>query len=204
MALSQTQVKREKMSGRSCLWLELTGPEKLITELGERLGLDDEMAASLHKNFPVRINPYYLGLIEEVNDPIWRQAIPDAMELDHSDSLTTMDPLAEDMDSPVPYLTHRYPDRVLMVVQLQCAMYCRFCTRRREVGSRNAVTKDDWDRQIEYIAPTRKYATSSSPAATLSCCSTIKSTTFSRTPGYSAHGNHPPRFPVCRSLCPTV
>ena len=78
------------------------------------------------------------------------------MELDHSDSLTTMDPLAEDMDSPVPYLTHRYPDRVLMVVQLQCAMYCRFCTRRREVGSRNAVTKNDWDRQIEYIASNPK------------------------------------------------
>ncbi len=156
MALSQTQVKREKDEWQELLAAGINRPEKLITELGERLGLDDETAASLHKNFPVRINPYYLGLIDEVNDPIWRQAIPDAMELDHSDSLTTMDPLAEDMDSPVPYLTHRYPDRVLMVVQLQCAMYCRFCTRRREVGSRNAVTKNDWDRQIEYIASNPK------------------------------------------------
>ena len=98
MAVSQTQVKRDKEEWQELLAAGINRPEKLIDELGERLGLDDETAASLHKNFPVRINPYYLGLIEEVNDPIWRQAIPDEMELDHSDTMTTMDPLAEDMD----------------------------------------------------------------------------------------------------------
>ena len=44
------------------------------------------------------------------------------------------DPLAEDRDSPVPGLTHRYPDRVLLHVSNVCSMYCRHCTRKRKVG----------------------------------------------------------------------
>jgi L-lysine 2,3-aminomutase len=44
------------------------------------------------------------------------------------------DPLDEDADSPVPNITHRYPDRVLFLVSPFCAAYCRFCTRRRKVG----------------------------------------------------------------------
>ena len=69
MALSQTQVKREKDEWQELLAAGINRPEKLITELGERLGLDDETAASLHKNFPVRINPYYLSLIERGQRP---------------------------------------------------------------------------------------------------------------------------------------
>ena len=49
------------------------------------------------------------------------------------------DPLHEDKDSPVPGITHRYPDRVLFLVSNMCAMYCRHCTRKRHVGDQDSI-----------------------------------------------------------------
>ena len=66
-----------------------------------------------------------------------------------------LDPLHEDEDSPVPGLTHRYPDRVLLLITDMCSMYCRHCTRRRFAGSSDdAMPMDRIDRAIEYIAKT--------------------------------------------------
>ena len=81
------------------------------------------------------ITPYYASLIN-IDDPycpIKRQAIPSASEAEFSEN-DMSDPLEEDRDSPVPGLTHRYPDRVLFLVTDKCSMYCRHCTRRRLVG----------------------------------------------------------------------
>jgi lysine 2,3-aminomutase len=65
------------------------------------------------------------------------------------------DSLAEEAQSPVPGLVHRYPDRVLMLVTTQCASYCRFCTRSRIVGDPTAqFGRSDYDRQIAYLART--------------------------------------------------
>ena len=91
--------------------------------------------------FPMSITPYYLSLINTddlENDPIFKQSFPVI------DELTVMktdmvDPLSEDKDSPVPGLTHRYPDRVLFLVSNTCAMYCRHCTRKRKVGDRDSI-----------------------------------------------------------------
>ena len=99
------------------------------------------------------ITPYYLSLIDldDPNDPIRRQAIPTANEL-HQSAADLLDPLHEDTDSPVKGLTHRYPDRVLLLVTDQCSMYCRHCTRRRFAGQTDqAVPVDQIDRCIEYI-----------------------------------------------------
>ena len=63
------------------------------------------------------------------------------------------DPLDEDKDSPVPGLTHRYPDRALMVTTHVCTMYCRFCTRKRATmkrGGWDSVSRDD-RRMVEYV-----------------------------------------------------
>src|SRR2546422_6077007 len=60
------------------------------------------------------------------------QYVPDLQELEVHDGL--VDSLAEDAHSPVPNITHRYPDRALFLVSPVCASYCRFCTRRRKVG----------------------------------------------------------------------
>ena len=65
------------------------------------------------------------------------------------------DPLAEERDSPVPGLTHRYPDRVLLLVSNMCSMYCRHCTRKRRVGDENSnPTRESISRAIDYIRNT--------------------------------------------------
>ena len=100
------------------------------------------------------ITPYYLSLIdpEDPCDPIRRQAIPTRAEL-YVAPEESSDPLHEDVDSPVKGLTHRYPDRVLMLVTDQCAMYCRHCTRRRFAGQRdNALPDDQIQACIDYVA----------------------------------------------------
>lgn len=99
------------------------------------------------------ITPYYLSLIDlkNPNDPIRKQAVPTANELYRSPA-DLLDPLHEDGDSPVPGLTHRYPDRVLLLVTDQCSMYCRHCTRRRFAGQKDcAMPQANVDKAIEYI-----------------------------------------------------
>lgn len=102
------------------------------------------------------ITPYYISLIDPDNPhcPIRRQAIPTAQET-HQSPADLLDPLHEDEDSPVPGLTHRYPDRVLLLITDMCSMYCRHCTRRRFAGQRDDESPSDRiDRAIEYIART--------------------------------------------------
>jgi len=98
----------------------------------------------------MRINPYYLSLIQKKGDPLWLQAIPDIRELEN-DSGAEPDPLGEESQSPVPNLIHRYPDRVLFLVSDKCALYCRHCMRKRRVGHASAITRDTIDQGIAYI-----------------------------------------------------
>ena len=109
------------------------------------------------EKFPLSITPYYLSLIDTEdfeNDPVFRQAVPSIRELDLSDE-DMADPLHEDEDSPVPGITHRYPDRVLFLVSNVCAMYCRHCTRKRKVGDQdNIPSKEAIEQGLEYIRNT--------------------------------------------------
>jgi len=107
--------------------------------------------------FPLSITPYYLSLIEAEdyqNDPIYKQAFPLPEELiieDHDMS----DPLSEDTDSPVPGITHRYPDRVLFTISNVCSMYCRHCTRKRKVGDNDYIPgRETMKKGLEYIKNT--------------------------------------------------
>lgn len=106
-------------------------------ELTRRFGIDPRPLEAVAERYPMRVNPYYLSLIKSVDDPIWRQAVPAADEL--QDSVCPVDPLNEENQSPVPNLVHRYPDRVLFLVSSECAMYCRFCTRKRKVGGEDMI-----------------------------------------------------------------
>ena len=108
------------------------------------------------EKFRVGITPYYASLMdpEDPNCPIRMQAVPTIMET-HMGESDLEDPLDEDVDSPVPGLTHRYPDRVLFLVTDQCSMYCRHCTRRRFAGQNDmGVPRDRLDAAIEYIRNT--------------------------------------------------
>jgi len=106
------------------------------------------------QHFRMAITPYYASLIDFNNPycPIKAQAIPSANEAMFSvDDMD--DPLEEDRDSPVPGLTHRYPDRVLFLVTDMCSMYCRHCTRRRLVGHTDCgFIEDRWRAAVEYIS----------------------------------------------------
>jgi len=121
-------------------------------ELTAHLGITRSPLGPVVQRYPLRITPYYLGLIEEPGDPIWRQCVPDPRELD-DDQLP--DPLDEERLSPVPGLIHRYPDRAVWLVSNECAVYCRFCMRKRRVG---CLTADGGlvsiEEPLRYIAAT--------------------------------------------------
>jgi lysine 2,3-aminomutase len=55
--------------------------------------------------YPMLINPYYLRLIKEKGDAIYRQAVPDIREITRSEGF--VDPLNEEALSPVPGITHK-------------------------------------------------------------------------------------------------
>jgi lysine 2,3-aminomutase len=106
--------------------------------------------------------------------------VPSPREAANVSGYELEDPLEEDKDAPVPGLTHRYPDRALLVTTHVCTMYCRFCTRKRAtmvrggwdavsrndermIGTPSAATTSAWS---STSAATPRSATSSSPAAT--------------------------------------
>lgn len=101
------------------------------------------------RKYPMKITGYYLGLIQNKDDPIWRQCIPSIEEL--KDFFNVDDPLEEEKNTPITYLVHKYPDRVLLLASSKCAMYCRFCTRKRKVGRIQQIPMEDIFRAIEYI-----------------------------------------------------
>jgi lysine 2,3-aminomutase len=103
--------------------------------------------------YPMRISPYYLSLIQAPGDPIWRQCVPDGRELQEDGLLS--DPLEEENLSPTPCLIHRYPDRVVFLATTCCAVYCRFCMRKRKVGcSSFEVRMELLEAAIRYIEET--------------------------------------------------
>lgn len=104
--------------------------------------------------FPLSITPYYLSLIDNENyenDPVFKQSFASVHELNVLKT-DLKDPLAEEYDSPVHGITHRYPDRVLFHVSNICSMYCRHCTRKRKVGDIDFVpSKNQLQEGINYI-----------------------------------------------------
>jgi lysine 2,3-aminomutase len=104
------------------------------------------------------VTPYFASLMDPINPncPIRRQAIPRIEEIRLSKN-EMVDPLGEDKHSPVPGLVHRYPDRVLLLVTDQCAVYCRYCTRRRLVGSHErSITQGNFEEVLKYLKSHRK------------------------------------------------
>ncbi len=124
------QIPEEK-TWRSQLGQAITTP----AQLPKRFNVDVKALAGVTRRYPMLISPHYLSLIENMNDPLWKQAIPDVAEL--SDQQNVEDPLAEEPQSPVPAIIHRYPGRVIFLVSNLCAMYCRHCMRKRKVGEEN-------------------------------------------------------------------
>ena len=122
----------------------------------------DELEAlgRLEGEYKLAIPPYYFSLIDpdDPDDPIRLQSVPSPLEEENPSGYELDDPLEEDKDSPVPGLTHRYPDRALLITTPNCTMYCRYCTRKRATltrGGWEGVSADD-ERMIEYVRSHRE------------------------------------------------
>lgn len=132
-----------------------------VEELEKVIQLTEEerqgVKASL-KKLRMAITPYYATLMSRDNRdcPIRRQAVPTSHETKIS-RCSSSDPLHETKDSPVPGLTHRYPDRALILVTDQCSMYCRHCTRRRFAGQNDKeLSIHNIKKAIDYIKNTKE------------------------------------------------
>ena len=117
----------------------------------ERLGPLRQVAA----RYAVAITPAMAELVDPADpaDPIARQFVPDARELDLEPE-EDADPIGDGAHSPTPGIVHRYPDRVLLKLTHTCAVYCRFCFRREMVGPQGsgALSPAELDAALAYVA----------------------------------------------------
>ena len=131
---------------------------RTVDQLVELLSFRNDEIEALRKlaaEYKLAIAPYYFSLIDtrDPDDPIRLQSVASPHELRGSAETEEDDPLDEEKDSPVKGLTHRYPDRCLLVTTHVCTMYCRFCTRKRATmkrGGWDAISRDD-ERMINYV-----------------------------------------------------
>ncbi|MBI1967781.1 MAG: KamA family radical SAM protein [Gemmatimonadetes bacterium] len=136
-------------------WQELLRKKSIasLDALAARFGPEHfpemERLRQAAENFEFRISPAMVDLIKSPDDPIWRQYVPTVQELEVQDGI--VDSLNEDADSPVPNITHRYPDRALFLVSPVCAAYCRFCTRRRKVGDPEKIPMSQLESAFRYL-----------------------------------------------------
>lgn len=137
------------------MW-QLTHTIRTVDDLKQVINLTPEEEEGVRistQTIPLNITPYYAMLMDpdDPSDPVRMQSVPLSSEMVRT-KYDMEDPLHEDTDSPVPGLTHRYPDRVLFLVTNQCSMYCRYCTRRRFSGQIGmGVPKKQLDACIDYI-----------------------------------------------------
>ncbi|MFC1936248.1 lysine 2,3-aminomutase [Chloroflexota bacterium] len=130
-----------------------------VDQLSEVINLTEEERSVISRSLNtlrMAITPYYASLMDpdDPRCPIRMRAVPTLPESEVV-SEDLLDPLHEDVDSPAPGLTHRYPDRVLLLITDQCSMYCRHCTRRRYAGETDQPMKrDKIDEAIDYIRQT--------------------------------------------------
>lgn len=122
-------------------------------ELCNLLKLPYEQVAAVHARYPLRVSRYFLELAQQHGTPLLKQFVPDILEL--QDTEMPADPLNEENLSPTPCLIHKYPDRAVLLASRECAGYCRFCTRKRKVGTREmSVSPALLEEAIRYIRNT--------------------------------------------------
>ena len=119
-----------------------------IIELSED---EYDIILDIQKRYRWAISPYYASLMHphDRSCPVRWLAVPSAFEYSEEGEL---DPMAETETSPVPAITRRYPDRLIVKVTNQCAMYCRHCQRRRQIGEIDRhTTEERLQEAIKYI-----------------------------------------------------
>lgn len=99
--------------------------------------------------FALRTPPGWAGLLHRPG--LAAQVIPQAAEL-AAPAVGLTDPIGDGAFAPVPGLTHRYADRVILHLTRVCDLHCRFCFRRAVVGESGPLPEADLTRALDYIA----------------------------------------------------
>ncbi len=120
-------------------------------EIARVFSLKAKVVGAVTDNYPAMINPYFQSIIDKKDDPLFLQVVPSGQEITRANLNCPEDPVGEESHSPVPNLTHRYPDRVLFLISHTCPVYCRFCTRKRKVGRSLRVDARTIEQGISYI-----------------------------------------------------
>jgi len=113
--------------------------------------------ATLLKKYAYRITRAVKDAIkgDVTNDPMAKQYIPQNCELQILPE-ERLDPIGDESHSPVKGIVHRYPDRVLFKPANVCAVYCRYCFRREQVGPKednkaNILSAQERSAALNYI-----------------------------------------------------
>jgi lysine 2,3-aminomutase len=144
----------------------VTNPRQLRETLGSLVpeSFYEDLAAGIAAApMALRISPHLLALVdwsEPLADPIRTQFLPLRSQQQPNHPMLQLDSLHEQEDSPVPGLTHRYPDKALFLPQDSCPVYCRFCTRSYAVGNDTPEVEKlklhasvaRWEEAFAYIA----------------------------------------------------
>ncbi|WP_054697375.1 KamA family radical SAM protein [Syntrophomonas palmitatica] len=159
LALQQKQRILESLGGSEKDWLDWKWQLKHRIKDANQLGMilelrqkEIQFIAKVSKRYRWAISPYYLSLITDNfrDSPIYKQAVPDIRELKSGGCL---DPMDEENSSPAPCITRRYPDRLIINVTNQCAMFCRHCQRRRNIGENDShCSREDLQKALLYVA----------------------------------------------------
>lgn len=102
--------------------------------------------------FPVKVTRSFWDRIDAADpaDPLARQVLPDAAEL-AEDPFDLADPVGDAACSPVPWVVHKYPDRVLWMLTKRCHLYCRYCFRRNHEPGGLDPSEAEWAGAVEYL-----------------------------------------------------
>ena len=156
--------------------IRVTQLEAVLGQLISRNSLHDIETGLLKAGMSIRLNPYIISLIDWSSveaDPIRRQFLPMASEIEDDHPCLVIDSLEEVSQSPVQGLVHRYPDKALFLVTSVCPVYCQYCTRSYAVGldtqliqKEHVAGAKNWAAALDYIRLTRRSRTSSFPAET--------------------------------------
>jgi len=125
-----------------------------IVKLSEE---EKETLLKISKKYRWGISPYYLSLVNfsKKYGPIRLMSIPLYNEIE--DNFGMLDPMSEEYTNPAGCITRRYPDRLIINVTNECAMYCRFCQRRRNIGQKDkAKSKEIINESINYISENKE------------------------------------------------
>ena len=117
-----------------------------------RPDLDRQTWEAADRLFTVRVTRSFAERmnLHDPMDPLAMQVLPDARELT-ADAEDLDDPVGDDRCSPLPWVVHKYPDRVLLLLTKRCHLYCRYCFRRTHEPGGLDPTAEELDAAVRYI-----------------------------------------------------